>query len=247
MHFKINKITFQQSAAYSKPQYAFEREGFDSIPALIMYHKGNNIPISEQTGAIIQTPINRDLPLSFSDANYASIRRSVKKSGNESSSRTQNSSFEINNHRVVSSSHTPTGGFVLMQGDHPISPNHANNSASSRTTFASEGKNRPNPFPLHIQEDNPHQSLRNSVKSVSTSSPEQRQLNQDVGQSSLSSGQKSSRDHVPPKPSRVASFRRPIIRHNSSRESKNSAAIKKSIIEVQTRSSSSSTIQEMSR
>ena len=38
--------------AYSRVQYSVEREGFDSVPALIRYYVGNRKPVS-QVGAMI--------------------------------------------------------------------------------------------------------------------------------------------------------------------------------------------------
>lgn len=75
LHFKINQTIQQQGALQAKVQFQFERETFDSIPALIMFHFGKSIPISLHTGAVIRRPINRNVPLSFSDAKYSSLRR----------------------------------------------------------------------------------------------------------------------------------------------------------------------------
>nr|CAB3225199.1 breast cancer anti-estrogen resistance protein 3-like [Phallusia mammillata] len=75
LHFKINQTFLTQGALQAKAQYQFERESFDSIPALIMFHFGKSIPISLNTGAVIRRPVNRSVPLSFSDAKYSSLRR----------------------------------------------------------------------------------------------------------------------------------------------------------------------------
>ncbi|KAG7266208.1 hypothetical protein CRUP_012637 [Coryphaenoides rupestris] len=62
-HFKINKQVIMLNEAYSRVQYSVEREGFDSVPALIRYYVGNRKPVSQVVGAIVFQPINRGLPL----------------------------------------------------------------------------------------------------------------------------------------------------------------------------------------
>ncbi|KAL3976792.1 voltage-gated sodium channel type II beta [Sarotherodon galilaeus] len=62
-HFKINKKVVMLNEAYSRVEYRLDREGFDSIPALIRYYVGNRKPVSQVVGAIIFQPINRGLPL----------------------------------------------------------------------------------------------------------------------------------------------------------------------------------------
>uniref|UniRef100_I3J791 BCAR3 adaptor protein, NSP family member n=1 Tax=Oreochromis niloticus TaxID=8128 RepID=I3J791_ORENI len=62
-HFKINKKVVMLNEAYSRAEYRLDREGFDSIPALIRYYVGNRKPVSQVVGAIIFQPINRGLPL----------------------------------------------------------------------------------------------------------------------------------------------------------------------------------------
>lgn len=69
-HFKINKRVVAMNEAYSRVQYLFEKEGFDSIPALVRYYVGNREPVSEVIGAIIFQPINRALPLRCLEEKY---------------------------------------------------------------------------------------------------------------------------------------------------------------------------------
>lgn len=56
--------------AYSRVQYLFEKDGFDSVPALVRYYVGNREPVSEVVGAIIFQPINRTLPLRSLEEKY---------------------------------------------------------------------------------------------------------------------------------------------------------------------------------
>uniref|UniRef100_A0AAQ5XKW2 BCAR3 adaptor protein, NSP family member n=1 Tax=Amphiprion ocellaris TaxID=80972 RepID=A0AAQ5XKW2_AMPOC len=69
-HFKINKKVVMLNEAYSRVEYRLEREGFDSVPALIRYYVGNRKPVSQVVGAIIFQPINRGLPLRCLEENY---------------------------------------------------------------------------------------------------------------------------------------------------------------------------------
>nr|XP_023677150.1 breast cancer anti-estrogen resistance protein 3 isoform X1 [Paramormyrops kingsleyae] len=69
-HFKINKKMVAASEAYSRVQYLFESEGFDSVPALVRYYVGNRKPVSAVVGAIIFQPINRVLPLRCLEEKY---------------------------------------------------------------------------------------------------------------------------------------------------------------------------------
>uniref|UniRef100_A0A8C5C0P1 BCAR3 adaptor protein, NSP family member n=1 Tax=Gadus morhua TaxID=8049 RepID=A0A8C5C0P1_GADMO len=69
-HFKINKKVVMLNEAYSRVQYSVEREGFDSVPALIRYYVGNRKPVSQVVGAIVFQPINRGLPLRCLEEKY---------------------------------------------------------------------------------------------------------------------------------------------------------------------------------
>uniref|UniRef100_G1NW79 BCAR3 adaptor protein, NSP family member n=1 Tax=Myotis lucifugus TaxID=59463 RepID=G1NW79_MYOLU len=69
-HFKIQQTVLRLSEAYSRVQYQFERESFDSIPGLVRSYVGNRQPISQQSGAIIFQPINRTVPLRCLEERY---------------------------------------------------------------------------------------------------------------------------------------------------------------------------------
>ncbi|XP_019608198.2 breast cancer anti-estrogen resistance protein 3 isoform X1 [Rhinolophus sinicus] len=69
-HFKIHRTVRRLSEAYSRVQYQFEMESFDSIPGLVRYYVGNRRPISQQSGAIIFQPINRTVPLRCLEERY---------------------------------------------------------------------------------------------------------------------------------------------------------------------------------
>ncbi|XP_021111009.1 breast cancer anti-estrogen resistance protein 3 isoform X2 [Heterocephalus glaber] len=69
-HFKIHRTVLRLSEAYSRVQYQFEMESFDSIPGLVRCYVGNRRPISQQSGAIIFQPINRTVPLRYLEEHY---------------------------------------------------------------------------------------------------------------------------------------------------------------------------------
>nr|XP_046248608.1 breast cancer anti-estrogen resistance protein 3 isoform X2 [Scatophagus argus] len=69
-HFKINKKVVMLNEAYTRVEFRLDREGFDSVPALIRYYVGNRKPVSQVVGAIIFQPINRLLPLRCLEEKY---------------------------------------------------------------------------------------------------------------------------------------------------------------------------------
>ncbi|CAL1592622.1 unnamed protein product [Knipowitschia caucasica] len=69
-HFKINKKVVMLNEAYSRVEYRLDKEGFNSVPALIRYYVGNRKPVSQVVGAIIFQPINRALPLRCLEEKY---------------------------------------------------------------------------------------------------------------------------------------------------------------------------------
>ncbi|XP_058515242.1 breast cancer anti-estrogen resistance protein 3 isoform X1 [Ochotona princeps] len=69
-HFKITRTVLRLSEAYSRVQYQFETESFDSIPGLVRCYVGNRRPISQQSGAVIFQPINRTVPLRCLEERY---------------------------------------------------------------------------------------------------------------------------------------------------------------------------------
>ncbi|XP_006831111.1 PREDICTED: breast cancer anti-estrogen resistance protein 3 [Chrysochloris asiatica] len=69
-HFKIIQTVLRLSEAYSRVQYQFEMESFDSIPGLVRCYVGNRRPISQQSGVIIFQPINRTVPLRCLEERY---------------------------------------------------------------------------------------------------------------------------------------------------------------------------------
>ncbi|XP_014903080.1 breast cancer anti-estrogen resistance protein 3 isoform X1 [Poecilia latipinna] len=69
-HFKISKKVVILNEAYSRVEYLLDKEGFDSVPALIRFYVGNRKPVSQVVGAIIFQPINRTFPLRYLEEKY---------------------------------------------------------------------------------------------------------------------------------------------------------------------------------
>ncbi|KAB5567352.1 hypothetical protein PHYPO_G00231800 [Pangasianodon hypophthalmus] len=140
-HFKINKRVLGMNEAYSRVQYLFEKEGFDSIPALVRYYVGNREPVSEVVGAIIFQPINRTLPLRSLEEKYGvgsvHIESGQREKKNQSSKRL---SLNIMNGQVAD--HTLGRGNLLSNrdkcGSQPACLNHVQERRRPLKTHQSE-------------------------------------------------------------------------------------------------------------
>ncbi|CAH1785295.1 unnamed protein product [Owenia fusiformis] len=73
LHFMVNKQVYNINTPYMSVQYQFEDDLFDSVPALINFYVANRKIVSSSSGAIIAQPLNRSVPLSYYDKNYASL------------------------------------------------------------------------------------------------------------------------------------------------------------------------------
>ncbi|XP_062855100.1 breast cancer anti-estrogen resistance protein 3 isoform X2 [Trichomycterus rosablanca] len=157
-HFKINKRVVVMNEAYSRVQYLFEKEGFDSIPALVRYYVGNREPVSEVVGAIIFQPINRTLPLRCLEEKYG-VGTLRAESGHRER-KNQNSkrlSLNIMNGQVAD--HTLGRGNLLSNrdkcGSHPACLNHIQERRRPLKTHQSESflplGSRPQAQTLHME------------------------------------------------------------------------------------------------
>lgn len=68
------QIILQPDTVYERIQFQFEDDAYDTIPDLITFYVGSGKPISAASGARIQFPCNRLLPLSFYASKYSSSR-----------------------------------------------------------------------------------------------------------------------------------------------------------------------------
>ncbi|XP_061096775.1 breast cancer anti-estrogen resistance protein 3 isoform X3 [Conger conger] len=140
-HFKINKKVVAMNEAYSRVQYLFEREGFDSVPALVRYYVGNRKPVSEVVGAIIFQPINRGLPLRCLEEKYgvAAVRVEALMPEHKSQVSKRLSLNIMNGH---SQDHTLSRGNLLRSrdkcGSQPACLNHVQERRRPLKTHQSE-------------------------------------------------------------------------------------------------------------
>ncbi|CAJ1061181.1 breast cancer anti-estrogen resistance protein 3 isoform X1 [Xyrichtys novacula] len=117
-HFKINKKVVMLNEAYSRVEYRIDREGFDSVPALIRYYVGNRKPVSQVVGAIIFQPINRALPLRCLEEKYglpsnhreAGLTAQDKRSQKRLSLNITNGHAHDNTHNAQESTHCRENG-----------------------------------------------------------------------------------------------------------------------------------------
>ncbi|XP_037553743.1 breast cancer anti-estrogen resistance protein 3 [Nematolebias whitei] len=116
-HFKINKKVVMLNEAYSRVEYRLDREGFDSVPALIRYYVGNRKPVSQVVGAIIFQPINRTMPLHCLEEKYG-LSSNHKEAGlTEQERRGQKRlSLNINNGHTHNNAHTTQNGTHCQDG-----------------------------------------------------------------------------------------------------------------------------------
>ncbi|KAM6930860.1 SH2 domain containing 3Cb [Xenentodon cancila] len=70
LHFLIRKTVVQSSETYTRIQYCLEDEAFDSLPALVHFYVGSRAALTQWSGAQIQQPVNRTLPLSHLETTF---------------------------------------------------------------------------------------------------------------------------------------------------------------------------------
>ncbi|KPI91866.1 PREDICTED: breast cancer anti-estrogen resistance protein 3 isoform X2 [Papilio xuthus] len=74
LHFVIQRIVVHPDTVYEKYQYQFEDEAYDTVADLITSYVGSGKPISAASGARIQYPANRVVPLTnYTTEDMASV------------------------------------------------------------------------------------------------------------------------------------------------------------------------------
>lgn len=63
MHFKIIRVVLRPKKGYTRELFQFEGDRFDNVPALIRFHVGGRLPISQVSGAVVFHPVTRTLPI----------------------------------------------------------------------------------------------------------------------------------------------------------------------------------------
>lgn len=81
LHFLIRKTVLQSSETYTRVQYSLEEEAFDSLPALVHFYVGSRAALTQWSGAQIQRPVNRTLPLSYLETAFGTIAGSPPRHG----------------------------------------------------------------------------------------------------------------------------------------------------------------------
>ncbi|XP_041987611.1 breast cancer anti-estrogen resistance protein 3 homolog isoform X2 [Aricia agestis] len=82
LHFVIQRIVVHPETVFERYQYQFEDEAYDTVADLITSYVGSGKPISAASGARIQYPANRMVPLSNFVSGDASITISPNGEGN---------------------------------------------------------------------------------------------------------------------------------------------------------------------
>lgn len=73
LHFLIRKTVLQSSETCTRFQYSLEEEAFESLPALVHFYVGGKAALTQWSGAQIQRPVNRTLPLSYLETAFGTI------------------------------------------------------------------------------------------------------------------------------------------------------------------------------
>ncbi|XP_008302087.1 SH2 domain-containing protein 3C-like isoform X2 [Stegastes partitus] len=81
LHFLVKKTAVQSSETYTRVQYSLEAEAFDSLPALVHFYVGSRAALTLWSGAQIQQPINRTLPLSYLETTFSTAGSPPTKDG----------------------------------------------------------------------------------------------------------------------------------------------------------------------
>ncbi|XP_066499506.1 breast cancer anti-estrogen resistance protein 3 isoform X2 [Hoplias malabaricus] len=218
-HFKINKQVVAMNEAYSRVQYLFEKEGFDSVPALVRYYVGNRQPVSEVVGAIIFQPINRTLPLRCLEEKYGvgsqRMETGHRERKNQSSKRL---SLNIMNGHVPD--HTLTRGNLLSTkdkcGSQPASLNHVQDRRGPLKTHQSESflplGSRPQAQAHHMETQSCPKSpvfRTGSEPALSPTVPRRMAFEAQLGEAIRGSDSQLC-PKPPPKPSKVPNTRIPL-------------------------------------
>ncbi|KAK6484102.1 breast cancer anti-estrogen resistance protein 3-like protein isoform X1 [Huso huso] len=215
-HFKINKKVMAMNEAYSRVQYLFERESFDSMPSLVRYYVGNRKPVSGLVGAIIFQPINRSLPLRCLEEKYSTmpirIECSVPAEKPENCKR-----LSLN---VMNNGHSLDHRGNLLRnkdksGSQPACLNHVQEKRRPLKTHQSESflpiGSRPHPQ-THTMEMQPQQNSTvfrtGSEPALSPTVPKRVMFETQAGEAIRGSDSQLC-PKPPPKPSKVSSLRQP--------------------------------------
>ncbi|XP_053481296.1 breast cancer anti-estrogen resistance protein 3 isoform X2 [Ictalurus furcatus] len=217
-HFKIKKRVVVMNEAYSRVQYLFEKEGFDSIPALVRYYVGNREPVSEVMGAIIFQPINRTLPLRSLEEKYA-VGPIRTESGHREKKNQSSKRLSLNIVNGHGPDHTLGRGNLLSNrdkcGSQPACLNHVQERRQLLKTHQSESflplGSRPQAQTHHMEAQSCPKSpvfRTGSEPALSPTVPRKMAFETQAGEAIRGSDSQLF-PKPPPKPSKVPSIRHP--------------------------------------
>ncbi|XP_029606965.1 breast cancer anti-estrogen resistance protein 3 isoform X2 [Salmo trutta] len=225
-HFKINKKVVAMNEAYSRVQYLFEKEGFDSVPALVRYYVGNRKPVTEAVGAIIFQPINRALPLRCLEEKYgvACVRVEAGPTLPERKSQTSKR-LSLNIMNGHTQDHSLGRGNLLRNkdkcGSQPACLNHVQERRRPLKTHQSESflplGSRPQPLPQpQLMEHQPSPKspvFRTGSEPVLSPTVPRRMAFETQAGEAIRGSDSQLCPKPPPKPSKVPSIRMPHSPH----------------------------------
>uniref|UniRef100_A0A3Q2P8M9 BCAR3 adaptor protein, NSP family member n=1 Tax=Fundulus heteroclitus TaxID=8078 RepID=A0A3Q2P8M9_FUNHE len=139
--------------AYSRVEYRLDKEGFDSVPALVRYYVGNRKPVSQVVGAIIFQPINRAFPLRYLEEKYG-LSSSHKEAGLMVSERRGQNRLSLNianghdgSHNVHDGQQSQDNGFARGSQLRSVLQEHGDEFVSSQAIRGSDSQLCPKPPP----------------------------------------------------------------------------------------------------
>uniref|UniRef100_A0A3P8ZQ32 BCAR3 adaptor protein, NSP family member n=1 Tax=Esox lucius TaxID=8010 RepID=A0A3P8ZQ32_ESOLU len=220
-HFKINKKVVAINEAYSRVQYLFEKEGFNSVPALVRYYVGNRKPVTEAVGAIIFQPINRALPLRRLEEKYGVTCVRVEAGLTQPERKSQTSKrLSLNIVNGHAQDHSLGRGNLLRNkdkcGSQPACLNHVQERRRPLKTHQSESflpLGRPHPQLMDHQPGPKSPVFRTgSEPALSPTVPRRMAFEVQAGEA-IRGSESQLCPKPPPKPSKVPSMRTPHSPH----------------------------------
>ncbi|XP_010870345.2 breast cancer anti-estrogen resistance protein 3 isoform X2 [Esox lucius] len=221
-HFKINKKVVAINEAYSRVQYLFEKEGFNSVPALVRYYVGNRKPVTEAVGAIIFQPINRALPLRRLEEKYGVTCVRVEAGLTQPERKSQTSKrLSLNIVNGHAQDHSLGRGNLLRNkdkcGSQPACLNHVQERRRPLKTHQSESflplGSRPHPQLMDHQPGPKSPVFRTgSEPALSPTVPRRMAFEVQAGEA-IRGSESQLCPKPPPKPSKVPSMRTPHSPH----------------------------------
>lgn len=113
LHFLVRKTMLQSGEACSRVQYSLEEGAFESLPALVHFYVGSRAPLTQWSGAQIQRPVNRTLPLRYLETAFGTVIGSPSCHGDVSCGQQKISQRRSDHSYNYVFKHLSTGGLHL--------------------------------------------------------------------------------------------------------------------------------------